>query len=168
MLFYGKTFKNVLLFGGSALALAALVGCSAPEPEKPKPKYQPTALEEGAKGITIATSKPYNCRIEGETDVEEEVGDASGATRSSVRGGALNKLKNEASYVVKDGKKIMIAITKEESRCKFAIYSNEKDRKNGKATKYEEGPCPEDDYLPNGVSLVSYKIYGYVYECGTR
>ncbi len=41
-----------------------------------------------------------------------------GITRTKMRRGAINDMKNEVTYAIEDGKKIMITISKEEIRCK--------------------------------------------------
>ena len=154
-------FKNAIFFSSCVCITITLTGCFS-QPEPPKPQYKPTALENNARGITIASSKPYNCKIVGEIERQEDIGDTVGATKNTARQGAINVLKNEAAYVVKEGQKIMITITKEESRCKYT----ELDKKKNKTVR--EALCPQNDDLPNNVKIISYKVYGDIFDCGDK
>lgn len=60
----------------------------------------------------------------------------------------------------KKGKKIMITITKEESRCKYI----EIDKKKNKIVR--EARCPQNDDLLDNVKIISYKVYGDIFDCG--
>lgn len=80
--------------------------------------------------------------------------------KNTARQGAINVLKNEAAYVVKEGQKIMITITKEESRCKYI----EIDKKKNKIVR--EARCPQNDDLLDNVKIISYKVYGDIFDCG--
>ena len=54
----------------------------------------------------------------------------------------------------------MITITKEESRCKYI----EIDKKKNKIVR--EARCPQNDDLLDNVKIISYKVYGDIFDCG--
>lgn len=152
--------SKVLKFGSAcAFGMVFLTGCGLfGGGEPPKQPYEPKKLEAQARGITVAKSTPYNCKILGEVEGKDNVGDRSGATRELLREGAINDLRNEASYVAGEGKRAMIAITKEEVKC---IATVGKARQNVDCTKG----------LPNGATngvLVSQRIHAQVFDCGEK
>lgn len=148
-----------LLFGILSSGIALLLsGCLEPTPQ-PLPQYTPKALETQGKGITIAKSTPYNCVILGEVEGKDSVGNTRGATRELLRESALNDLKNEAGNVVADGKRIMLAITKEKVTCYATLI--------GQANNTID--CT--DGVPRealSASLESHRIHAQVFECGAR
>lgn len=159
---------NWLRFGAvSAVAVAFMVGCGViQEPAKaetqaeqlPKPPFEPKQLEARARGISIAKDSPYNCKVLGEAEGKDNALDKSGATKELLRESALNDLRNEASYIAGEGKRVMIFITREEVLCEGTV--------NGTRRSIN---CAFS--LPKSVKnavLTSYKIQAQVFECGDK
>lgn len=156
-----KHFKfsriGLLSFAGASLLF---VGCGDPVPQLPA--YKPKALEQQGKGITVAKSTPYNCKILGEVEGKDNTQGTSGATRELLREGALNDLKNEAGETAGAGKRLMLNITKEVVQCLAVI-----DGKKG-ATRATID-CTEG--LPANAqsgTLLSHRIHAQVFECGEK
>ncbi len=121
------------------------------------PPYQPKQLESQAKSITVANNTPYNCKILGEVEGKDYATGKSGATKESVREGAINDLRNQASNVVGKGKRAMVAITREVSECESTV---------GFRTKTSD--CSR---LPEGATNpkpISYRISAQVFDCGNK
>lgn len=169
----GKYVKYALNSCSAAGLMFMLSGCFGstppPPPPPPKPEFKPSELDEKAKGITIASSKPYNCKIVGESEGYEEAGDTRGATKQKMRQGAINQLKNESAHAIKEGQKVMIAIIKEEVKCKVkqTIEVGE-GRKKQVQVKYNEVDCTNWDVIPENATLLNYRIYGDLYDCGAK
>ena len=110
--------SKVLKVGGVCIfGMVFLTGCGLFDTvEPPKPQYQLKSIEAQARGVTVAKNIPYNCRILGEVEGKDNVGDRSGATRKLLRESAINDLRNEAYYVAEQGKRTMVNITKEVCR----------------------------------------------------
>lgn len=126
------------------------------------PAYTPSTLDSQARGITIATSKPYNCKIEGELEATESARGKSSVTKESIREGAINNLKNEAVHAVKEGSKMMIKIDRETMKCKkkpsfFGLVGKNK----------PEFACQEP-INPKKIDIVEYKIYADIYSRGEK
>lgn len=161
---------NWLRFGAfGALVVVFMVGCGViqtPEPAKteaqaeqpPKPPFEPKQLEARAKGISIVKDSPYNCKVLGEAEGKDNALDKSGVTKELLRTSALNDLRNEASYIAGEGKRVMIFITKEEVLCEGTI--------NGTRRSVN---CAFS--LPKSVKnavLTSYTIQAQVFDCGEK
>lgn len=152
-----------------AFAVAFMVGCGViqtPEPAKaetqaeqtPKPPFEPKQLEARARGISVAKDSPYNCKVLGEAEGKDNAFDKSGTTKELLRESALNDLRNEASYIAGEGKRVMIFITREEVLCEGTV--------NGTRRSVN---CAFS--LPKSVKdvvLTSYKIQAQVFDCGDK
>lgn len=151
--------SKILKFGAvGAFVAIYTTGCGLFDSPEPKPPYQPKQLEAQARGITVAKSTPYNCKILGEVEGKDNVIGKSGATRELLREGAMNDLRNEASYVAGQGTRAMLSITKEEVLC-TATVGGEMQTIN----------CTNG--LPKGAkngSLVSHRIHAQVFDCGDK
>lgn len=126
------------------LVPAMLTSCVALKP------YEPTPLNENAKGITTVKSTPYGCKVLGEVEGREtweRKGDYNVGNTNEVKEGALNDLRNKAYEAVGSGKRITLRIIDEKAIC----VNNE--------------PCdPETTHL----RVKSYEITAQVFECGTK
>lgn len=152
---YAKKLAQLLIASGS---LFLVFGCA-----EPKPSYIPKALESQARGITTATSTPYNCKVLGEVEGRDDASGTQGATKERLREGAINDLRNEASSAVGgENKRIMLKINKEEIQCSAAM--------RGKAT-LQNIKCTHDYEVPKGaiiIAPISYRIHADVYDCGQK
>ncbi|TLD85001.1 DUF4156 domain-containing protein [Helicobacter sp. MIT 11-5569] len=129
------------------------VGCAAQQ----LLSYTPKSLEPHGRGITIASSTPYNCRILGEVEGKDSSSAAmQGATLEKLREGALNDLKNEAGAAVGNNRRIMLRITNEASICQGVIKG-----------ALKEGECR---MFPSNIALssISYRIHAEIFECGEK
>lgn len=152
-----------------AFAVAFIVGCGGtqtPQPtqesakieQQPKPPFEPKQLEARARGISIVKDSPYNCKVLGEAEGKDNAFDKSGTTKELLRESALNDLRNEASYIAGEGKRVMIFITREEVLCEGTV--------NGTRRSIN---CAFS--LPKSVKnaiLTSYKIQAQVFDCGDK
>ncbi|MWV61815.1 hypothetical protein DCO58_07540 [Helicobacter saguini] len=169
----GSYIKYAISACSSGLLAITLSGCFGSEPPKPQPKpkpeFKPSSLDEKARGITIASSKPYNCKIVGESEGYEEAGNTRGATKQKMRQGAINQLKNESVHAIAEGQKVMIAIGKEEMKCrvKEQVVVGEGKKKQVQV-KYNEVDCTTWDPIPENAVILSYRIYGDLYDCGAK
>ncbi|WP_110581438.1 DUF4156 domain-containing protein [Helicobacter cinaedi] len=152
---------SIALKVGMAFGLGLLVvGCGDPVPELPH--YKPKSLEQQGKGITIAKSTPYNCKILGEVEGKDNTNGTKGATRELLREGALNDLRNEAGDAAGVGKRIMLNITNEEVLCSVVLEG--KKGKTQQTIKCTDG-LPIDAI--NG-KLLSHRIHAQVFDCGEK
>lgn len=91
-----------------SFAVAFMVGCGKEPtitPEVTKSPYIPKQLKEQARGITVAKDAPYSCKILGEVEGKDIVGDRRDATKELLREGAMNDLRNEATYITGKARK---------------------------------------------------------------
>ena len=149
--------SKVLKFSSAcAFGMVFLTGCGLFDTvTPPKPQYQPKSIEAQARGVTVAKNIPYNCRILGEVEGKDNVGDTSGATRELLRESAINDLRNEAFYVAGQGKRTMVNITKEV--CRIFLGG-----------AWQSVEC-RDGLLPQGTqNIYSYRIQAQVFDCGER
>lgn len=167
MLKYRKAVKAGMQLACGVGICMVLASC-AKKPEPVLPEFQPKALNENARGITIASSKAYNCKIVGEMEGYDEVkGRASGVTKTKIRRGAMNDLKNETTYAIKDGQKVMISITKEEMRCEQ--YPLDKKGKPIPKTRPKNVDCTSWEEIPeDNARIMSYRVYADLYDCGNK
>lgn len=167
MIGYSKAMKvGIQLVCGVGICMI-LAGCGK-EPEPVLPEFQPKALNDNARGITIASSKAYNCKIVGEMEGHDEVkGKVIGVTKAKIRRGAMNDLKNEAAYAIKDGQKVMISITKEEMRCE-QYPLDKKGRPIPKARPKNVNCINWEEISDEKAKIVSYKVYADLYDCGNK
>ena len=149
--------KNLISLGISIGISFLVFGCANPEPQLPM--FKPKALEAQGKGITVAKSTPYNCIILGEVEGKDNTRGTQGATRETLREGAINDLKNEAGNVAGEGKRIMLKINKEEVLCSVLMQNGRK-----AVVKCNDG-------LPTGAvqgELDSHRIHADVFDCGGK
>ena len=146
-----------LIYLGLALGVSLFIfGCGEPVPELPA--YKPKALESQGKGITIAKSTPYNCKILGEVEGKDSTEGTQGAIRETLREGASNDLRNTAGETVAAGKRIMLKITKEEIKCRAKFKDGVRivDCTNG---------APQDAISSK---LLSHRMHADVFDCGVK
>lgn len=152
--------KNLISLG-IGIGISFLVfGCAEPEPQLPM--FKPKSLEAQGKGITVAKSTPYNCRILGEVEGKDNTRGTQGATRETLREGAINDLKNEAGNAAGEGKRIMLKIDKEEVLCNALVQE-------GKQQVRKVVKC--NDGLPSNAiqgKLDSHRIHADVFDCGGK
>lgn len=149
---------------GICIGLAGCFSKTAPA----LPEFQPKALNDNAHGITMASSKAYNCKIVGEVEGHDEVkGNVTGVTKSKIRRGAINDLKNETVHAIKDGRKMMVSISKEEMRCKqYPVDKKGRVIKDGKPKNVN---CTSwDEIQDDRTKIISYRVYGDIYDCGSK
>lgn len=148
--------KKIIFFSMGIGISLLFFGCGDPAPSLPE--YQPKALESQGRGITVAKSTPYNCKILGEVEGKDTTRGTRGAIRETLREGAINDLRNEAGATAKDGKRIMLKITKEEVQCKATF-------KDGSRTVDCTNGVPQG---ATSASLLSHRIHADVFECGDK
>lgn len=127
------------------------------DPATPLPQFTPTALESQGKGITIANSTPYNCKILGEVEGKDDASGTQGVISEKLREGAINDLKNEAGATAPN-KRIMLRITNEKVQCRGLVRNQTRDF-----------DCTNG--IPKGVTNVipiSHRIHAEVFECGDK
>ncbi|WP_291935802.1 hypothetical protein [Campylobacter sp.] len=134
-----KNFK-ILVFG--TFAAIFFNGCDV------TPPFQVVQLQENARGITVARSTPYNCTVLGEVEGRSE-NNGYGANLQLMRDSAVNDAKNNAAYVIGEGKRAMINIVSEKAVCLL----------NGQRV----------DCSGNVIGYVqSYRINAQVFDCGIK
>ncbi|TLD80113.1 DUF4156 domain-containing protein [Helicobacter sp. MIT 05-5293] len=155
---YTKRLAQLSIILGSPLLF---FGCLE-EPEPQAPLYTPKALESQGRGITIAHSTPYNCKILGEVEGRDYVSGRRNPTRDKLQESARNELKNEAGEVAGENRRIMLRITKEETKCMVLF-------KNGIK---QEITCKEPVIIGKdnivGGALLSHSVKADVFDCGEK
>lgn len=127
-----------------SLAVALIAGCARSRP------YDPTPLNENAKGITTVRATPYGCKVLGEVEGKEIFTNKRGirrATNEEMIEGAMNDLRNKASDVVGQGKRITLYIIGEKGVCLDGRTCN-----------------PSSSFS----QLKSYKVTAQIFECGDK
>ena len=167
MITCNKVIKIGMQVACSVGICVSLTGCFGSKPEPALPDFKPKALDDKARGITIASSKPYNCKVVGETEGHDEVeGKVANVTKAKIRLGAINDLKNESVHAIKEGQKVMIAIAKEEMMCKrYPVDKKGRVQWNVPAKEVE---CTNVDPIPQNMKIASFKVYGDLYDCGAK
>ncbi|RDU65702.1 hypothetical protein CQA53_05955 [Helicobacter didelphidarum] len=122
------------------------------------PVYEPKTLNEAARGIAVAYSVPYNCKVLGEVEGKDEAGGKAGPTFEKIREGATNDLRNQAADLVRGGQRLMLSVTKEAMICQMRT----------KKDQYQEEDCTLWDKLPTNGQILSYRIHANVFECGEK
>lgn len=122
------------------------------------PPYEPKTLNESARGISVAYSIPYNCKVLGEVEGKDEAAGKAGPTFEQIRDGATNDLRNNAADLVRGGQRLMLSITKEAMICQVRT----------KKDKYQEEDCTLWNKLPENAQILSYRISANVFECGEK
>lgn len=150
------------LFGASMV----FFGCAVTKPVY-NSAYQPIEIESAAKGVTIAHTTPYNCKILGEAQGKDDATQKDVASVDKVRDGALNDLKNNALAVAGSGKRIMLSITNEEAQCtaffvqkKFFGLSQKLYKKDVDCTKGYSGAT--------WLQPLTYTVKAQIFECGNK
>ena len=131
-------------------AMLFLTGCGLFSTVEEKPPYQPKPIEAQARAVTVAKNIPYNCKILWEVEGKDSSRGTRGATKTMLREGAINDLRNEAYYVGGQGKRVMVNITKE--LCKVWNGNN-----------WQSVDC---NALQG--NALSYRIHAQVFDCGDR
>ena len=122
------------------------------------PPYEPKTLNENARGISVAYSMPYNCKVLGEVEGKDDANGKAGPTFEQIREGATNDLRNQAADLVRSGKRLMLSVTKEAMICQM----------RAKKGKYQEEDCTIWNKLPDNGQILSYRISANVFECGDK
>lgn len=122
------------------------------------PQYEPKTLNENARGIAVAYSVPYNCKVLGEVEGKDEAQGKQGPTFEKIREGATNDLRNQAADLVRNGQRLMLSVTKEAMICQMRT----------KKDKYQEEDCTLWNKLPDNGQILSYRIHANVFECGEK
>lgn len=187
MLNYKRVLNHSIKFGLVASSVLMLVACSG-GPKKNKnakyntqeiepsarqlavykavgysidpqlPPYEPKTLNENARGIAVAYSVPYNCKVLGEVEGKDEASGKAGPSFEQIREGATNDLRNQAADVVRSGQRLMLSVTNEAMICQIRI----------KKDKYQEEDCTLWNRLPDNAQIISYRISANVFECGEK
>ena len=153
----GTSMLGKILGALCAFMAIFMVGCSffGGGDDESKPLYQPKQLDAQAKGITVAKSTPYNCKILGEVEGKDYATGKRGATKESIREGAVNDVRNQAAQVAGKGTRAMVAITKEVSECEVSVGFMPKTVSCSNIPSNATNPKP-----------ISYRISAQVYDCG--
>lgn len=122
------------------------------------PAYEAKTLNESARGIAVAYSVPYNCKVLGEVEGKDEAGGKAGPTFEQIREGATNDLRNQAADLVRGGQRLMLSVTKEAMVCQIRT----------KKDRYQEEDCTLWNKLPDNTQILSYRIHANVFECGEK
>ncbi|MWV63074.1 hypothetical protein DCO58_00790 [Helicobacter saguini] len=122
------------------------------------PAYEPKTLNENARGIAVAYSVPYNCKVLGEVEGKDDTEGRAGPTFEKIRDGAQNDLKNQAGDLVRGGQRLMLSVTKEAMICQVRT----------KKDQYQEYDCTLWNKLPTNSKILSYRIHANVFECGEK
>ncbi|STQ87120.1 hypothetical protein LS73_008130 [Helicobacter muridarum] len=148
-------YENEIEPNARQLAVYKSVGYSI-DPQLPM--YEPKTLNESARGIAVAYSIPYNCKVLGEVEGKDEAGGKAGPTFEQIREGATNDLRNQAADLVRGGQRLMLSISKEAMICQIRT----------KKDKYQEEDCTLWNKLPANSQILSYRIHANVFECGEK
>lgn len=122
------------------------------------PAYEPKTLNENARGIAVAYSVPYNCKVLGEVEGKDEAAGKAGPTFEKIREGATNDLRNQAGDLVRGGQRLMLSVTKEAMICQVRT----------KKDQFQEYDCTLWNKLPPNAQILSYRIHANVFECGEK
>lgn len=136
---------------GATLALF-MAGCFGPTVP-----YVPKELEKQARSVTVAKSTPYNCRLLGEAEGQDDAEGKIGPSYEKIREGALNDLRNTAADVA-HGKRALVAPTHEKLMCSSVGFFG------GRSTPFECKP----NALGKKVVAQSYRIHAQVFDCGEK
>ena len=122
------------------------------------PSYEPKKLNEEARGIAVAYSIPYTCKLLGEVEGRDDSDGKVPPSFEDIREGATNDLRNHASELVNEDSRILLKLTKEAMICEMRVNDG----------KYEEKDCTTWGKIPQNGKILSYRIHANVFECGTR
>ncbi len=122
------------------------------------PAYEPKRLNEEARGIAVAYSIPYTCKLLGEVEGKDNSDGKVPPSFEDIREGATNDLRNHAAELVNEDSRILLKLTKEAMTCEMRVNDG----------KYEEKDCTAWEKIPQNGKILSYRIHANVFECGTR
>ena len=122
------------------------------------PAYEPKRLNEEARGIAVAYSIPYTCKLLGEVEGKDNSDGKVPPSFEDIREGALNDLRNRAAELVDEDSRILVKLTKEAMICEMRVSDGQ----------YDEKDCTAWDKIPKNGKILSYRIHANVFECGTR
>ncbi|RDU61216.1 hypothetical protein [Helicobacter sp. MIT 14-3879] len=122
------------------------------------PAYEPKKLNEEARGIAVAYSVPYTCKLLGEVEGKDNSDGKVPPSFEDIREGATNDLRNKASELVNEDSRILVKLTKEAMICEMRV-------KDG---QYEEKDCTAWQKIPQNGKILSYRVHANVFECGTK
>ena len=81
------------------------------------PAYEPKKLNEEARGIAVAYSIPYTCKLLGEVEGKDNSDGKVPPSFEDIREGATNDLRNHAAELVNEDSRILLKLTKEAMTC---------------------------------------------------
>lgn len=122
------------------------------------PAYEPKRLNEEARGIAVAYSIPYTCKLLGEVEGKDNSDGKVPPSFEDIREGATNDLRNRAAELVNEDSRILVKLTKEAMTCEMRVSDGQ----------YDEKDCTAWDKIPKNGKILSYRIHANVFECGTR
>lgn len=122
------------------------------------PAYEPKKLSEEARGIAVAYSVPYTCKLLGEVEGKDSSDGKVPPSFEDIREGATNDLRNKAAELVNEDSRILVKLTKEAMICEMRV-------KDG---QYEEKDCTAWQKIPQNGKILSYRVHANVFECGTK
>ena len=122
------------------------------------PAYEPKPLSETARGIAVAYSIPYTCKLLGEVEGRDSADGKVPPSFEDIREGATNDLRNRAAELVNEDSRILVKLTKEAMVCEMRV-------KDG---QYEEKDCTTWQKVPQNGKILSYRVHANVFECGSK
>lgn len=122
------------------------------------PAYEPKRLNEEARGIAVAYSVPYTCKLLGEVEGKDNSDGKVPPSFEDIREGATNDLRNHAAELVNDDSRLLVKLTKEAMTCEMRVSDG----------RYEEKDCTAWEKIPQNGKILSYRIHANVFECGTK
>lgn len=122
------------------------------------PAYEPKRLNEEARGIAVAYSVPYTCKLLGEVEGKDNSDGKVPPSFEDIREGATNDLRNHAAELVNEDSRILVKLTKEAMTCEMRVNDG----------KYEEKDCTAWEKIPQNGKILSYRIHANVFECGAK
>lgn len=122
------------------------------------PAYEPKRLNEEARGIAVAYSIPYTCKLLGEVEGKDNSDGKVPPSFEDIREGATNDLRNHAAELVNDDSRLLVKLTKEAMTCEMRVSDG----------KYEEKDCTAWEKIPQNGKILSYRIHANVFECGIK
>lgn len=122
------------------------------------PAYEPKRLNEEARGIAVAYSIPYTCKLLGEVEGKDNSDGKVPPSFEDIREGATNDLRNHAAELVNDDSRLLVKLTKEAMTCEMRVSDG----------RYEEKDCTAWEKIPQNGKILSYRIHANVFECGIK
>ena len=78
------------------------------------PAYEPKRLNEEARGIAVAYSVPYTCKLLGEVEGKDNSDGKVPPSFEDIREGATNDLRNHAAELVNEDSRILVVMVSNE------------------------------------------------------